>query len=150
MNRTLVREIIGGLLVVAVGLCFAIGAFHFRMGTVMNMGPGFFPLATGIITTVLGIVIVIVAFKSSEVFNDVEWRPMVGVLAGIAGFAAMIGKFGLIPAMLLGVALSAPGDRTSRWVPTAIVAVVAAVGAWLVFSVGLGLQMPGLKWPYGG
>ena len=33
----------------------------------------------------------------SRLFEGVEWRPMLGVLAGIAGFAAMIGAFGLTP-----------------------------------------------------
>jgi hypothetical protein len=150
MNRTLAREVLGGLLVIAVGLFFAVGALHFRMGTLMHMGPGFFPLIVGIVTTFLGVVIVVAAFKSSETFEGVEWRPMLGVLAGIAGFAAMIGAFGLIPAMVVGVALSALGDRTSRSLQTVVLAVVSAIGAWLVFRVGLGLQIPGLKWPFGG
>lgn len=113
----------------------------------MQMGPGYFPLVVGGLTTVLGIAIVVMAFASSARFESVAWQPMVAVLFSIAGFAYFIGNFGLIPAMVVGVALSALGDRTSRPVQTIILSIIAAVGAWLIFRVGLGLQMPGLRWP---
>ncbi len=118
-----------------------------RMGTLMEMGPGYFPLVAGGLMTVLGIAIVIMAFASSPSFESVEWRPMVAVLSSIAGFAYFMGNFGLMPAMAVGVALSALGDRTSRPVQTIMLCIISAVGTWLIFRVGLGLQMPGLKWP---
>jgi hypothetical protein len=72
---------------------------------------------------------------------------MIAVLASIAGFALVLGQFGLIPAVVVGVGLAALGDRTSRPLPTLALAVAAALGCWLAFSVGLGLQMPGLRVP---
>jgi hypothetical protein len=72
---------------------------------------------------------------------------MLAVLAAIAGFALIMRFFGLIPAMFVSVVVASLGDRTARPRATLALAAVAAIGVWLVFRVGLGLQMPGLKIP---
>jgi hypothetical protein len=141
------RDLVGGLLVAAIGLCFLAGALEMRIGSAMEMGPGYFPMLIGGLVIALGLVIVAVSLARSGRVGEVDWRPMIAVLASIAGFALALGQFGLIPAVVVGVGLAALGDRTSRPLPTLVLAVAAALGSWLAFSVGLGLQMPGLRVP---
>lgn len=147
MKSLNVRDIVGGLLVGAVGLYFLVGALKMRLGSTLEMGPGYFPMMVGGLVLAFGIVIVVMALATSGRFEQLHWRPMLAVLASISGFALFVGQFGLIPAMAIGVALAALGDRTSRPAQTVVLAVVAALGAWLIFRVGLGLSMPGLKLP---
>ncbi len=147
MTGANVRDLVGGVLVGIVGLYFLAGALEMRIGSAMQMGPGYFPMVVGGLVIALGLAIVVLSFTASGRLADVHWRPMIAVLASIAGFALVLGQFGLIPAVVVGVCLSALGDRTSRPLPTLVLAVTAALGAWLAFSVGLGLQMPGLRVP---
>lgn len=147
MKRLNVRDIVGGLLVGAVGLYFLAGALRMRLGSALEMGPGYFPMLVGGLTVALGVVMVVMAIVSSGRFESLHWRPMLAVLASVGGFALFVNWFGLIPAMAVGVALAALGDRTSRPVQTVVLAAGAAIGAWLIFRVGLDLQMPGLMWP---
>jgi hypothetical protein len=104
-------------------------------------------LLVGGIVAGLGVVIMLTAFVGRARFHEIHWRPMMAVLAAIAGFAAVMQVFGLIPAMFVSVVVASLGDRTARPRATLALAAVAAIGAWLVFRVGLGLQMPGLKIP---
>jgi hypothetical protein len=147
MGKANVRDLVGGAAVCAVGLFFFAGAFNMRVGSAMQMGPGYFPMLVGGLVASIGIVIMLLAVARHGRFHEVHWRPMFAVLGAIAGFAAILGPFGLIPAMIVGVLLSTLGDRTARPVPSLVLAVGAGLGAWLVFRVGLGLQMPGLKFP---
>jgi Tripartite tricarboxylate transporter TctB family len=141
------RDLVGGALVTLVGLCFVAGALQMRVGSAMQMGPGYFPMLVGGLVSALGLAIVLVSFARAGRFETVHWRPMLAVLASITGFALVLGPFGLIPAVFVGISLAALGDRTSRSLPTLVLAVTAALSCWLVFSVGLGLQMPGLRLP---
>jgi hypothetical protein len=141
------RDLLAGGSVLAIGLYFLAGALSMRVGSAMQMGPGYFPMLVGGLTIVLGLTIVALSFAGPPRFDIVEWRPAAFVLAAIAGFAAALDSFGLIPAMAVGVLVASLGDRTARLVPSLLLAVAAALGAWLIFRVGLGLQMPGLTLP---
>jgi hypothetical protein len=147
MRRANLRDLVGGLLVAAVGLCFLVGALNMRIGSAMEMGPGYFPMLVGGVVIALGLVIAAVSFARPGRIEEVEGRPMLAVFASIGGFALVLGQFGLIPAIVAGVGLAALGDRTSRPLPTLVLAVTVALGSWLAFSVGLGLPMPGLRVP---
>lgn len=147
MARVNVRDFVGGAVICAVGLYFLVGALDMRVGSAMQMGPGYFPMLVGGIVAGLGVIIMLTSLASSARFYAVDWRPMLAVLSAIAGFALILRFFGLIPAMFVAVVIAALGDRTARPRATLALAAVAAIGAWLVFRVGLGLQMPGLKIP---
>jgi hypothetical protein len=147
MTGANLRDLVGGVLVAIVGLCFLAGALEMRIGSAMQMGPGYFPMLVGGLVSALGLAIVIVSFTRSGRLGEVHWRPMLAVLASITGFALVLGQFGLIPAVFVGVGLAALGDRTARPLPTLVLAITAALGCWLAFSVALGLQMPGLRVP---
>lgn len=145
--RYLTRDVVAGLVVLGVGLVFFVGSLDLRMGSAMSMGPGYFPLAVSVIVMVLGVVIGLGGLSASEAVGEIHWRPMLAVLGAIAAFAIIMSQFGLVPAMIAGVLLAAVGDETSRLRQTVVLALVASVGAWLIFRVGLGLQLPGVKLP---
>src|SRR3546814_14301780 len=50
-----------GLIIAAVGGWFLVGAFDYRIGTAVRMGPGYLPMVFGIITLVLGLAIMLLA-----------------------------------------------------------------------------------------
>ncbi|GHU04685.1 hypothetical protein FACS1894158_05500 [Betaproteobacteria bacterium] len=141
-RRFSVKELICGLLVLAVGLAFMIGSYDLDFGSSEQMGPGFFPVLAGGVTLVIGLAIMLGSLSKADTrFQEVPWRPMFAVGVSVAAFAIFLNYFGLFPAVMGCVIFSAFGDRTSRPFGVIVLAVVGAVGAWLIFSVGLGLPL---------
>ena len=51
------RDFASGIMFLAVGLAFAIGATTYSFGTSARPGPGYFPLLLGIILCILGAIV---------------------------------------------------------------------------------------------
>jgi hypothetical protein len=117
-----------------VGVAFAWGASNYTIGNGARMGPGYFPLALGVLLAVLGGIItfkalVVETFDGDKV-GAFAWKPLVFIILANLVFGAMIGglpKFG-IPAMGL-----------------IVLATILAVMSYLAFIVLLKLQFP--VWP---
>jgi hypothetical protein len=57
----------------------------------------------------------------------------------------VIPKFGLIPSSILSVLLASLGSEQFKPITALWMAVVTSLATWLVFSVMLGLPIPGFK-----
>jgi hypothetical protein len=147
MHRYDYRDILAGALIALVGGVFAYGAASLRLGSPHAMGPGYFPMAVAIITILLGLAIMVPALLRAGALPRLEPRPLIAVGAAILAFGLAIRAFGLVPAILATVALSALGDRTARPIGTIALAVFMALASWLVFSLALGLPMPAFRSP---
>jgi hypothetical protein len=141
------RDILAGLVIVAVGTAFLIAAQRLRVGTLMNMGPGYFPRIVAIAVIIAGVLVAVQGWRNAAPIARPHLRPLLAISSGIALFALVLGQFGLIPATIAGVLAASAGDSSSRPLPALVVALGAGISVWLVFRVGLGLQMPGLRWP---
>ena len=126
----------------AIGLAFMIGSYDLDFGSVEQMGPGFLPVSVGGIVLLLGLAIILTGLGSVDTaFQSIPWRPIIAVSMSVAAFAVFLGYFGLIPAVMGCVIFSAFGDHTSKLFGIVVLAVVGAVGIWLIFSIGLGLPL---------
>lgn len=139
------RDIIGGVGLAAIGGFFFAGSFRYGIGTMRNMGAGFFPMALGAGVFLSGAAIGVRGLVGSGAIALPAARPLIANLAAIAGFALTIRPLGLIPAIILTAIISATGERQSRPWPTIVFAVLLAVGVWAVFVPGLGLNIPGIR-----
>lgn len=148
MNRVDTKDLVGGVLVIAVGAVFAYAASFFPLGTGRTLGPGYFPIATGIITVLIGIGILISAFTRAGTIPRVSLRPFLAVLAAIAAFIVGIQSVGLVVTICLVVTISALASPKSS--PLSVVGQCAfmALACWLVFTVGLGLPLPAFRSPF--
>jgi len=142
-RRSALPDVAGGLMLLAIGAFFLAGAFRYGIGTVTDMGPGYFPMLLGAATCALAAVVTVSALIGRAQAPDAPaWRPFLCVSAGIAAFGATIASLGLLPAAGLAVILAGLADRGARLGPTLALAAVVCLGSWLVFTVGLGLPMP--------
>jgi len=64
-------------------------------------------------------------------------------------FAAAIKTIGLVPAILLQIGVSVLADDKLGIKGTLILAAATALGTYLVFSVGLELNLEAFIWPFG-
>ena len=60
------KDFVAGLLLILIGLAFAVGATDYSFGTAVRPGPGYFPFGLGIILALLGIVVLLSAFTSQR------------------------------------------------------------------------------------
>lgn len=144
------RDYLGGVLMIALGLAAAWQGASYKIGTLSRMGPGFFPVALGVILALAGVAIAVTARFEQEVVEansrSSEWRAWICICASVVAFV-VLGKFGgLVPATFAVVFVSALGDRQNRLVDAALLAVACVVVALVVFHWGLQLQFPLFQW----
>lgn len=151
------KDFFAGLMFLAIGLAFAIGANNYTVGTGAKMGPGYFPLMLGILMAVLGTIItftaLVVETEGGDPIGRWAWKPLGLVLGANLIFGVLLGglpKVGL-PAMglvaaIYGLVFSA-SMAADKFNPKAVffLATGLAVGSYVVFVRLLNLQIQ--LWP---
>jgi hypothetical protein len=143
------KDFWSGLMFLAAGAAFAIGAMSYSMGQSARPGPGYFPLGLGALLAMIGLVITVKSVLAGDRQGDrvggIAWRPLLVVVGSILLFAVALPRLGLIVSLpLLVAAISAAGDEF-RWRDVLLTGAVLTLGSWAVFIKGLGLVLP--LWP---
>ena len=141
------RDYYAGALMILVGLVAAQDARHYAVGTLRQMGPGYFPLALGIILILLGTLIAGTASTGELTDEEAamprsEWRGWGCILAGPILFIIFGQLGGMLPATFACVFVSALGDRETTVKGAAILAAGVTLFAVLLFHYLLKLPMP--------
>jgi hypothetical protein len=134
---------------VAVGLAFAWGATGYPLVDSAHLGPGFFPLALGLLLALLGAFIVfkslVLEVEGGDLIGPLAWRPLLVLVAALALFGYALPRLGLllaIPLLVLTASLAGDGFRPRE---ALLNATVLTAGGWAVLHRGLGLNLP--LWP---
>ena len=133
---------------VVLGVLFMILSRQYQMGTAAKMGPGYFPTVLGGILAVLGLMIVASAFSKSNPearLAKVGWRELFLLLLGVALFAVLLPKLGMVVSIWILIFVSALASHEFSFKETFISAIALSVLGWGVFAKGLELQMA--VWP---
>ena len=133
---------------VVLGVLFMVLSRQYQMGTAAKMGPGYFPTVLGGILTVLGLMIVASAFSKSNPeaqLAKVGWRELFLLLLGVALFAVLLPKLGMVVSIWILIFVSALASHEFSFKETFISAIALSVLGWGVFAKGLELQMA--VWP---
>ena len=139
-------DTIGGALLIAGGVWFASYALNYNLGTARRMGPAYFPFGIGCMIILFGVGCVLTALRRAGAVPQVEWRPFAFICLAVLAFALTIQRFGLIPGTVVLVALSALADERPKLLTTVVLAAgLCAVGVG-IFSWGLGIPLPILRW----
>ena len=156
MNRARLVEIGGGAILVLFGLAFGLGGLSYELGSFDDMGPGMFPLIVGLAIAAMGVPVVVMGLVAPvEQREDAEpgaaahsMRVLLLVSGGIFLFGLLIRSLGMFPAVI-GLALVVGlTERERRPVVTVATAVALAVIAWLIFTLGLGMNIPAFRWGF--
>ncbi|MFC7738883.1 tripartite tricarboxylate transporter TctB family protein [Roseomonas sp. GCM10028921] len=149
MRRTIkldYADAIGGVLLVAGGAWFALHALNYDLGTARRMGPAYFPFGIGCLVGLFGLACLLGALRRAGAMPSIEWRPFVAICGAVLAFTLIIERFGLIPATVALVLVSAMADDKPRAATTIMLAVVLCFVGVSIFSWGLGIPMPVLRW----
>lgn len=144
------KDFLGGLLVLVLGIGTAVQASSYDIGSLRRMGPGFFPLALGVILMVTGLLI-IASSRTAGVDAGAtplrpEWRGWLCICAGIAAFVLLGRHGGLVPATFAIVFISALGDRANSLLAAASLACAMTLICVAVFWWLLQVQFPLFRW----
>jgi hypothetical protein len=143
-------DFVGGVLLIALGLGFALYASaQYPMGELRRMGPGFFPVVLGYVLAGLGVVLVLSSFTGAmERIGSFDWRPFIAVILGLSAFAILVERTGMVVSTIVLTFIVAFGERQFRPVRTALLSLsLAAIGV-AIFSWGLGLPVPAFRWNF--
>jgi hypothetical protein len=137
-----VRDVGAGLIFIAIGVLFGLGALGLELGTALRMGPGYFPLVLAGILVVLGLVILAQGIGHPTTGQlTVPWRGLVLILTAPVVFGLTVRGLGLVPAIMLVVLISAFASRRMTVPLAAVLTVALTLFCVLVFSFGLGLPL---------
>ena len=131
---------------VALGaLAFAL-AGELSVGSAAAMGPGYVPRGLALLIMVYGAVLgVRAAFTGRQPFPEIAWRPLLLISASVALFAVLLPLAGLALTSIAVVLCAGFASYDVRLRENAVLAVVLAIFAVLLFVTVLGLPIP--VWP---
>jgi hypothetical protein len=145
------KDVLAGLLFVAVALAGLWLSRDYPIGTALRMGTGYVPRLLCWILLALGTVILVQGLRDGQAERRISfgagsaWQPVVFVTASLVIFGLTIERLGLVVSILLLIAVGAVAARELRPVETFAAAVVLIVLSWGIFILGLGLTIP--VWP---
>jgi len=143
------RDFVAGLMFIAVGIAFAIGATNYTYGESAKPGPGYFPLLLGVIMALLGAIVLFKALTiesdGGDPIGDIAWKPLLLILGSVAAFGFLLPRLGMVITIPLLVSVSSLAGDEFHWRDALINSVVLTVFSYLVFVLGLGLTIP--LWP---
>lgn len=149
------RDAIGGGLLVAFGVGMAIWAYHsLPLGTPRRMGPGMYPLGVGVLIILIGSPMLASALlrrrtapqKAIEI--EINWRALIFISGALLAFGVLVAPFGLAPAIVALVFMSALAGSKHYWLSTIVVSLILPAIIYVIFTLGLGLPMATVSWPF--
>lgn len=138
----------GGVMML-VGGSIAATAWGYDLGSIDNMGPGFFPFVLGLVLVGLGVAELFSASGKAEVSSErppVNWRAICCISSSLLAFALLINSAGLLPAIFIGVYLAMLSERPVRWISALLYSSALTAFGYVVFILGLGLPVSAVWW----
>lgn len=142
--RRALKDVLAGAVIIVLGLAFALGALAYEVGDPLRMGPGYMPLALGIILIGLGIGIGIKGFLAgeAEAIGAVDWRAIVLLTAALLFFGLTVRGLGVALALLGATLLAALARSRTPLIEVVLISVGLTVLSVVLFIFVLQLRVP--------
>jgi len=137
-----------GVMFVALGIAFAIGATKYSMGTAARMGPGYFPFWLGICLAGLGAIVALASLSPRATDTHIDrfhWK-VAGIIVSSVVLCGLVFSFlGVYISIFLLVIVCSVAAHDHSWKVSVATGLFMVVFTWLAFIKGLGLIFP--LWP---
>lgn len=140
-----IHDIVGGLLMTAAGIFFALYGANYTFGTAARMGPGYFPVVLGWTLAVLGLLVAVPAWWRSGTGIAVQWNNLLWCIASLLAFAFTLHALGVVLSSFLAALLALVPSAMALRTRLTVCAVVAVLTT-LIFPIGLQMILP--LWPW--
>jgi putative tricarboxylic transport membrane protein len=113
-------------------------------GGYQAVGPRAFPLLVGAGLSVVAVIGVVQAFSTApaEDSDPIQWRPVLILLAALAGYAALLVPAGYWQSTTVFFVVCARVLGSRRLLRDAVIALVLALATYLLFDRVLGITLP--------
>jgi hypothetical protein len=139
-RRQLPFLLLPGILIIT-GICTAVRSMDYGIGSFTRMGAGFAPMALGIALAILGVVIFLEAWKTSETWLPPAWRPFLAITIGILAWVGLVETTGLFIATFAQVIICSLALPSPRWRNVIMLAGILAVSGYALFVIQLGVPL---------
>ena len=147
------RDYYAGGLMILIGSGAAVIGTSYKVGSLTQMGPGFFPVCLGVMMTFMGILIALAASAGAKAGADImdahhalpshpDWRGWGCIIGSVFAFIVLAEYAGLAPATFFCVFIGACGDKDSHVKASALLAGGITLFAIALFSFVLHVQIP--------
>lgn len=144
MNRI---DFAAGFVVFIIGLLAFAKSTDYIIGSLSNMGPGFFPMALSSGMMFLGAVMLVKSFVGKHTQKIIfHTKSLFLILASIVVFAVLLTKVGLLVSLTSLIFIAALADQNSTFKETSLLIVVLAFFSILIFVALLDVAVPIVKW----
>ncbi len=155
----LTKDHIGGALLLVTGVAVVVAGVGYGVGTLRQMGSGFFPVVLGSLLVLIGAAL-LASTRRARTGGPVEapaemahlagpvvqWRGWLCIVGGALSFAVLGEHGGLVPASFVSVFIAALGDRRNTWRSAAALAASMTALGVIVFHYGLHMLLPLFTW----
>lgn len=141
------RDYFAGGLMALIGAGAVYEGQKYGIGSLSDMGSGYFPVVAGSGLILLGIAMASVRGPApdGQGASAPDWRGALAITAGVVLFVTLAKSAGLAPAIFACVFASALGARATTLKQAAILAVAVTIFGVALFSYGLHVQFPVLR-----
>lgn len=121
------------------------GSFY-GIGSLQDMGAGYFPVLLGVVTVFFGIATFLEVRHSPNPSPEVPWRAFVCVFSAILIWSLLVERIGLFPSSVLLVIIGSLGRRKINTRAMVLTALLASAAAVLIFIEGFSLPLRAVSW----
>lgn len=142
------KDVAAGLLYVAFGAAFSLGALGYKLGEPARMGPGWFPFSIGILLIIVGAITALSGMRATSGEHKVkaiELRTLAWVTGAVVLFGLLLQPLGMIAALAVLVIVSSLASHEFTWKGALATTAALILFSTGVFIWGINLQIP--LWP---
>ena len=142
-------DLISGLFWFGIGLLLSIWSTSYQIGSLIQPGPGFLPLALGLLLILLSFILLARAIKSLRIPQEAlasflfgGWKKVAYTVVVLVLGAFFFETIGYLLTFFFLVMLLMRGAGSESWKKTLLVAFLSALGVYLVFVLLLEQPFP--------
>jgi hypothetical protein len=132
--------------IILFGLVMALIGSSYGVGTLQEMGTGYFPVLLGAVTVFFGVATLLEVRRSDSPPPEIPWRAFIFVFAAILVWSLLVERVGLFPSSVLLVILGSLGRTRLRMKSMVLTALIAAAASVLIFIEGFSLPLHAIAW----
>ena len=143
------RDVLAGLVFMVFGVLAFVISRNYASGSLLDMGPGYFPRILSVLLSLLGALILLRGVKS-KLREGVSWAFLpLGILSlSMVLFGFLVERVGLVPSLAVLVLVSAAAGCEFKFREVVLLAAVVCLFAVVVFVWGLKMRFPLLIWGF--
>jgi len=136
------QQLVAGGSVIVLALIIIAIAASYPMGTMARMGPGMFPIFSGIVLLLIGGGIILQGLSAEDgLVDEISLRPIIAVFAGLVLWTLLAPWIGLVPATVTLVVATSLAQPGASWLGIAATSILLSAFGAATFIYGLGIRL---------